>query len=79
MKEAEVAAVDNEPWWASVGLNHIAEFRMSVLEAGRWVRIDGVGEELVEVAGLELSMASGVDLSSELENLRHVFAGDGAR
>ena len=52
---------------------------MSILEAGRWVRIDGVGEQLVEVAGLELSMASGVDLGGELENLRYVFTGDGAR
>ena len=79
MKETEVATVDDEPWWASVGLDHVAEFWMSILEAGRWMRIDGVGEQLVEVAGLELSMASGVNLGGELENLRYVFTSDGAR
>ena len=79
VEEAEVAAVDDEPWWASVGLDHITEFRMSVLEAGRWMRIDGVGEQFIEVASLELGMTGGVNLGGELENLRHVFTSDGAR
>ena len=79
VKEAEVAAVDDEPWWASVGLDHITEFWMSVLEAGRWMRIDGVGEQFIEVASLELGMTGGVNLGGELENLRHVFTSDGAR
>ena len=44
VKETEVATVDDEPWRASVGLDHVAELWMGVLEAGRWVRIDGVGK-----------------------------------
>ena len=43
VKEAKVATVDDEPRRASVSLNHIAEFWMSVFEAGRRVRIDGIG------------------------------------
>ena len=44
VKEAEVTTIDDEPWRAGVGLDHVAEFRVSVFEAGRWVRIDGVGK-----------------------------------
>lgn len=44
VEEAKIATVNNEPRWASVGLDHVAEFRMSVLKAGRRMRIDGIGE-----------------------------------
>ena len=44
VKEAEVTTIDDEPWRAGVGLDHVAEFWMGILEAGRWVRIDGVGK-----------------------------------
>lgn len=37
VKETEVATVDDEPWWASVGLNHVTKLRMGVFEAGRWM------------------------------------------
>ena len=79
MEETEVATIDDEPWWAGVSLNHIAKLRMGVFETGRWMRIDGVHEELVKIGGLELGVAGGVDLGGKFENLRHVFAGDGAR
>ena len=51
VEEAEVAAVNDEPRWASIGLDHIAKLWMGVFEAGRWMRIDGVGKQFVEVAG----------------------------
>ncbi len=51
VEEAEVATVNDEPRWASIGLDHIAEFRMGVFEAGRRMRIDCIGEQFVEVAG----------------------------
>ena len=47
VKEAEVAAVNDEPWWASIGLNHVAKFRMGILETGRWVASDGIHQELI--------------------------------
>ena len=61
MKEAEITAIDYEPRWASVSLDHIAKSWMSIFEPGRWMRINGVFEEFVEVGGFELGMASEVD------------------
>lgn len=39
--EFEVGAVDDEPRWIVVGLDDVAELRVRVFEAGRWVFLDG--------------------------------------
>lgn len=78
MEEAKVATVDYEPWWASVGLNHVAKLWMGVFEAGRWMRINGIHEKLIKVGSLEFGVTSAVNLGCEFENLSDVFAGDGA-
>ena len=79
MKEAEIAAVNDEPRWAGIGLDHVTKLWMGVFEAGRRMRVDGIHEELIEIGSFEFGVAGGVDLGCELENLGHVFAGDGAR
>ena len=78
MEEAKVATVDYEPWWASVGLNHVAKLWVGVFEAGRWMRINGIHEKLIKVGSLELGMACAVDLNGKFEDFGDVFAGDGA-
>ena len=42
MKQAEVATVYDEPRRASVGLYHIAEFRVGILKPGGRMGGDGV-------------------------------------
>lgn len=78
MEEAEIATINNEPRRASIGLNHVAKLWMGVFEAGRRMRIDCIGEQFVEVAGLEFGMAGGVNLSGKLEDFRHIFTGNRA-
>ena len=78
MKKAKVATINNEPWWASVGLNHVAKLWVGILETSRWMRVDGVHEKLIKVGSLELGMACAVDLNGKFEDFGDVFAGDGA-
>ena len=52
VKEAELAAVDDKPRWTSVGLNHVAELWMGILEACWWMAGDSVLEELVKIGSL---------------------------
>ena len=47
VEETEVATVNDEPWRAGVGLDHVAKLWMGVLKPGWWVASDGVHEELV--------------------------------
>lgn len=47
VEEAEIAAVNDEPWWASVGLDDIAEFGVGVFEAGGGMSGDGGHEDFV--------------------------------
>ena len=44
VEETEVAAVNDEPRWAGIGLNHVAKLGMGVFEAGRRMRINCVGK-----------------------------------
>ena len=52
VEEAKVATVDDEPWWAGVGLDHIAKLWVGVFKASRRMRVDGIHEELIEVGSL---------------------------
>ncbi len=42
VKKAKLAAINNKPRWASVSLDHIAEFWMGVFEASWWMASNGV-------------------------------------
>ena len=52
VEEAKIATINHEPWRARIGLHHIAELWMSILEACRWMRCDGVHKKFVEVGSL---------------------------
>lgn len=78
MKKAEVTTVNDEPWRASICLDHIAELWMRVFKASRWMRVNRISKQFVEVGSLKLGMASGVNLGGKFEDLRNIFAGDGA-
>ena len=49
MQQAEIAAVDYEPWWTSIGLDHVAKFWMCILKPCWQMRADGVFEQFIEV------------------------------
>ncbi len=75
MEKAEVAAVDDEPRWANVGLDDVFRFGLSVFKAGGDVASDGVVENLVKLGSLDFEVTSGVDFGGEFEEFSNVLAG----
>lgn len=78
VEQTEVAAVDDEPGWASVGLDDVFEFRAGVFETGGDMFDDGFAEDFIKLGGFEFEMASGVDFGGKFEEFGDILAGFGA-
>ncbi len=77
VKQTKIAAVNDEPWRADVGLDNILRLRASIFQASRRVFDDGFGEDFIEVGSFNFLVASGVDLGGEFEEFGNVMAGFG--
>ena len=75
VKQPKVAAVDDKPRWASVGLDDIFEFGTGIFEPGRWMLDDSFVKNLVEFGSFDFLVAGSVDLGGELEETSDVLAG----
>lgn len=78
VEQAEIAAVNDEPWWTNVSLDDVFGLGVGILEAGRWMFDDGFAKNFVELGGLYFEMASLVDFGGELEKFGDILAGLGA-